>query len=315
MRELLAPENESLIRFLTVGANIVRGQRETSIFPPKTEENNLQGFSFEKIVLDVHNVEKMSEFYENVLGFTVNSNCLSRAGKEIIEFKERPALQLKTPRSPGLFHYALEFDSYASLASTLTRVLYWTPENYHGGSDDGFSTNFYFSDVEGNGVKLFVRHAEKSEWYDDGTAVIKYSDVSFKNFLENSIDENIEKNWKDQPVSIGHVHLQVPDLRPHKTFWSDVIGLVPTLSLPSVTYLGAADNYQLISLNTWNAHNEPVRHFTGLSGFVCNLTTDTDRKALEERLSLSGTNLTAETPHSFSFSDLLGVHITVQTRG
>jgi catechol-2,3-dioxygenase len=128
------------------------------------------------IALRVRDVDASAEFYKQVLGFTED---VERFGRGVLAFLRAPLstnhhdlalLQIghdaadNSPRTVGLFHFALEVDEIDDLLAAQTRL---EQEGcLQGASDHGATKAVYGTDPDGNTFELtwIIPRAEWGEW-------------------------------------------------------------------------------------------------------------------------------------------------------
>jgi catechol-2,3-dioxygenase len=128
------------------------------------------------IALRVRDVEVTAEFYKRVLGFTED---VERFGRGVLAFLRAPLsdnhhdlalLQIgdgaadNSPRSVGLFHFALEVEQIEDLLAAQARL---EQEGcFQGASDHGATKAIYGADPDGNTFELtwIIPRAEWGEW-------------------------------------------------------------------------------------------------------------------------------------------------------
>ncbi|MBV9667553.1 MAG: VOC family protein, partial [Nitrososphaeraceae archaeon] len=245
-------------------------------------------------VLRIKNIDAVLEFYENSLGLQANKKYKDHAQKQekdkddsnnnlIYElgFKhkislsssssEEPILILKhdasaripSPRSAGLFHFAILVPDRKSLACTYV-ALRNSGVQYDGFADHLVSESLYLRDPENNGIEIY-RDRPSTEWPRDdlGHIIMDTLPLDLKSLLSeinnnNDIDKEEENNAKAFPAGarIGHMHLKVTNLERSIKFYHEKIGLDITVDWSSMgaTFLSAGGEYHHhIAINTWHS--------------------------------------------------------------
>jgi len=128
------------------------------------------------VALRVRDVDVTAEFYKRVLGFTED---VERFGRGVLAFLRAPLsgnhhdlalLQIgegasdNSPRSVGLFHFALEVDEFDDLVVAQAR--FEQEGCFQGASDHGATKAVYGTDPDGNTFELtwILPRAEWGEW-------------------------------------------------------------------------------------------------------------------------------------------------------
>lgn len=267
----LAPADETLIQYLKIGSDLINREKNAryEMSSKPTHHNPLldRTFHISQVTLRAKNYINLSGFYKTILGldFINNNNrnktvTLGRDGRQILVIKDGHLASERNPHKPGLFHFALRYDTEEALASVLVRLNYYHPELFRGTTDDGVSLNFYFEDTEGNRMKVYADKKSNTWKWLGNTIQINPKTIDQTEFLKWKFTESVDKDWDKQNVELGHIHLQVSNLSRAKDFYQGLFGLNQTLNLPTVNFFSANDYHQHISFNTWNSRNtNPVK--------------------------------------------------------
>jgi catechol 2,3-dioxygenase len=166
-----------------------------------------------------------------------------------------------------------------------------------GASDHLVSEALYLSDPDGNGIEIYCDRP-RAEWpRSDGQlrmATIpldlddllgELGDLSARRGLPaGGADASAPPDTVAAGTRIGHVHLQVSELRPAEEFYSGVLGFDVTVrGYPGALFVSAGGYHHHIGLNTWNSAGAqpPPARSVGLRDFEVVLS---DERALEELL-------------------------------
>jgi catechol 2,3-dioxygenase len=258
--------------------------------------------------LRIRNIDTVLAFYENMLGLQAkkryqdrdqeqgkdndrNSNLFYELGfknkesvsssdshEPLIILKHDATARIPSPRSAGLFHFAILVPDRRSLASTYI-ALRNSGVQYDGFADHLVSESLYFRDPENNGIEIY-RDRPSSEWPRDnnGNIMMDTLPLDLNSLLsEMSINDNEEKdNAKAFPTGakIGHMHLKVTNLKRSIKFYKEKIGLDITVDWSSMgaTFLSAGGRYHHhIAINTWyslNGESHIIGQDAGLESFT-----------------------------------------------
>ena len=129
-------------------------------------------------------------------------------------------------RTTGLFHLACSSPRGPSWRAAVHRVTGAGP--FTGASDHLVSEALYLDDPEGNGIEIY-RDRPREEWtYVDGSSRWRRS-RSTSGVLASVAAGTGTGMAPD--TRIGHVHLQVADIRGAEAFYVDALGFEPTARL------------------------------------------------------------------------------------
>lgn len=291
----LAPADETLIQYLKMGSDLVNRKRNSALeMSSKPVSQNLlldNTLTISTVTLRAKNYVNLAGFYKTVLGLEILENnvnkkriVLGRNRKPLVIVKDGQILSENNKRSPGLFHFALLYENESALASTLLRVNYFHPELYKGATDDGIATNFYLEDPEGNGIKLYSDRNPNSWKWLGNTVQVNPQPIDQGEYLKWKFSEIIDEKWDQQEVSIGHVHLQVPNMSKAKEFYNGLFGFNTTLDLPSVNFYSADGYHQNFSVNTWNSRGVNPAISCGIEEIQVTVSDDNYLSALKRKL-------------------------------
>lgn len=248
-------------------------------------------------VLRIKNIDAVLAFYENSLGLQANkryqdhdqeqekdkdgdNNSLiyelgfkhkeplsssSSSQEPLIILKHDASARIPSPRSAGLFHFAILVPDRKSLASTYIALIN-SGVQYDGFADHLVSESLYLRDPENNGIEIY-RDRPSTEWPRDdrGHIIMDTLPLDLKSLLseinnKNDNDKEEKNNAKAFPAGarIGHMHLKVTNLERSIKFYHEKIGLDITVDWSSMgaTFLSAGGRYHHhIAINTWHSLN------------------------------------------------------------
>ena len=213
--------------------------------------------------LTVRDLSRSRDFYERVLGLRVSeresgSLALSAAGGPVlIELHGDSKAPPLDPRATGLFHQALLMPTRRDLALALGRLAQ-TRWPLSGASDHLVSEALYLSDPDGNGIEIY-RDRPREQWpRRSGTIEMATLPLDLDDLLgELSAGEAIA-DGAPAGTTIGHVHLQVAELRDIGAFYSGVLGFdVIVRTYPGALFVSAGGYHHHVGLNTWHSAGSP----------------------------------------------------------
>jgi catechol 2,3-dioxygenase len=197
-------------------------------------------------------------FYKDLVGLepiwsrgSTTALAATTEGEPVVFLTQDRAARQKAPHSAGLFHMALLYPSRRDLAEAFTR-LHGEAWQFQGFADHGVSEAIYLADAEGNGVELYV-DKPRSEW------PVRNGELQMVTDPLDLDDLLAELNKPTQPrqeagLSIGHMHLQVTDLKAAGAFYNEALGFAVTQrSFPGALFVAAGGYHHHIGLNVWNS--------------------------------------------------------------
>lgn len=271
----------------------------------------------DQVVLNVRDLELTLDFYTKVLGFKVIKHSDKKAvlsangaaGLLILE-KEEGSIP-RPPRTTGLYHIAFLLPSRPDLANF---VQYLIDFQYpiQGASDHSVSEALYLADPEGNGIEIYTdRDSQLWKWNKDEVHMTTEA-LDIRDLLE----EKTEIGWKGIPVDtvIGHIHLQVSDLKKTEQFYCEGLGFdVVARYGPQALFVSKDRYHHHIGLNTWNSLNGmvPPENSTGLKWYSITLSSNEDYVKVKEQLSEIHANAQEKDKMLF-VKDPSGISIRIQ---
>ncbi|MFL5822456.1 MAG: VOC family protein [Solirubrobacteraceae bacterium] len=220
--------------------------------------------------LTVSDLPRSTEFYENVLGlssFTLDDGSVglrAREGRSLIELHGDASAPPRDPGAPGLFHVAVLMPDRRELAMALARVAArrWP---LTGASDHLVSEALYLSDPDGNGIEIY-RDRPRGEWPErDGQLAMATLPLDLENLVAELGDSRDVEPSAPPGTRIGHVHLQVSDVREAEEFYAGVLGFDVTVrGYPGALFVSAGGYHHHLGLNTWNSAGAPPAEVGGV---------------------------------------------------
>lgn len=211
-----------------------------------------------EVVLKVTDLEKLTSFYTEVIGFRVlekthNHVILTADGENALLVLERPKdIQPKEPRRTGLYHFALLLPTRADLGKAIKHF----SKNHIslGASDHLVSEALYLSDPDGNGIEIYRdREPETWKWQNDLVAM-STDPLDARAIVEESGNEE----WDGLPEGtlMGHVHLHVASLPETQAFY-EALGFRVVTHYPQALFMSTGNYHHHLGLNTWNGAGAP----------------------------------------------------------
>jgi catechol 2,3-dioxygenase len=247
--------------------------------------------------LTVADLEAQRSFYERALGLREleRDGSTVRLGPDggpvILELTGDPDAPRRPHGTTGLYHLAVLVPGRADLGQALRRVIEsgW---RFTGASDHLVSEALYLNDPEGNGIEIY-RDRPREEWARSDEGVIQMATLPL------DLDGVLGEIEAAEPVPalmpagthIGHVHLQVANLRDAETFYSGALGFEVTVrTYPGALFVSAGGYHHHIGLNTWESAggSPPPEGSTGLRSFELVLPTADDANLVADRARATG---------------------------
>ncbi|MEW6510678.1 MAG: VOC family protein [Bacteroidota bacterium] len=216
------------------------------------------GTGIESVRLRVADLRRTLRFYHDILGFVETSRPEHHRGLSA-RIDSPPLLILEESRdasrpprpTAGLYHAAIRFPSRGALGAAVRRVIR-AEHPLHGAADHLVSEAVYMTDPEGNGIELYVDRP-REEWRWDGEQIAMATDpLDLQSLLDEPDAIALERESISDGTDIGHIHLQVSDLRQSEEFYSGILGFeVMQRSYPGALFLSAGRYHHHIGLNIW----------------------------------------------------------------
>jgi catechol 2,3-dioxygenase len=229
--------------------------------------------------LRVADMSRSRSFYEQTLGLRGSaledgSLVLGAAdGRPLVELRADPSAPGLDRRATGLYHLAILVPTRGDLAHSLRRIAArrWPLD---GASDHLVSEALYLSDPDGNGIEIY-RDRPRAEWsWTDGRLQMSTLPLDINGVLGELRDADGDPETVPAGTVMGHVHLQVSDLRETERFYHGVLGFDVTVrGYPGALFVSAGGYHHHIGLNTWHSagHGPPRQGSIGLRSFEIRL--------------------------------------------
>ena len=228
------------------------------------------------VYLAISDLARSERFYQDVIGFKTLSHrddtlTLTAGGvAPLLILKEQPGARPRPGHTTGLYHFAILVPSRMDLARSLHRLL---DVHYplQGASDHLVSEALYLADPDGNGIEIY-RDRPRNTWtHQEGQVQMTLDPLDIEGLLAELKESDHAWNGLSPETIIGHIHLQVADLRQAQTFYHDLLGFDIMLHYgPSALFLSAGGYHHHIGLNTWAGVGAlpPPPNAAGLRQFV-----------------------------------------------
>ncbi|MCS5714009.1 VOC family protein [Herbiconiux sp. CPCC 205716] len=211
------------------------------------------------VTLRVGDLDRMIAYYRDAVTLDViaqqgDSAVLGRGGVPAVVLQHAPELRNPEPRSAGLFHTAILFDTEAALAAAVYSVATRFPQSFTGSSDHLVSKAFYFDDPEHNGVELYWDR-DRTEWsWAHGQIEMGTVYLDPNAYLQQHLSADTVAEPRVGGASVGHVHLSVGDVARARDFYVDSLGFETTIAMgSSALFVSAGGYHHHMAMNVWNS--------------------------------------------------------------
>lgn len=236
------------------------------------------------LTLRVKSLKKQRQFYHEVLGLTILDQETNRLVLSVdnvhplIVLQEDENVVQKPTHTTGLYHLALLVPNRQDLAYVFEHLLK-KGIRFDGASDHLFSEALYLTDPEGNGIEIY-RDRPRDEWprSENGELISASNPIDLQGIMSLQ-DKN--RHWLGLPKGtvLGHLHLQVNQLKDAGDFYLDVLGLEEiTRFHESALFMSAGGYHHHIAVNTWQTKGAilPPANATGLVDYSITLSSENE---------------------------------------
>jgi len=223
------------------------------------------------------NLQQVSKYQDHNGGFIYALGFRHHSGSSdslpLILLQYNPDAKTPSPRSAGLFHFAILLPDRESLASTYL-ALSESGMQFDGFADHLVSESLYLRDPENNGIEIY-RDRPSEEWPRDSNRHVMMDTLPLN--LQSLLSET--NNGESRNVTpfpnggiIGHMHLRVTNLERSIRFYHEKLGLDMTADWTSMgaAFLSEGGYHHHIGINTWFSLDGEVHQDdeTGLKNFI-----------------------------------------------
>ncbi|MBE0690065.1 MAG: VOC family protein, partial [Anaerolineae bacterium] len=187
-----------------------------------------------------------------------------------LQISALPEAISRPPHTSGLYHVAIRLPDRSALARLFYRlVTLGVP--FQGFADHRVSEALYLPDVDGNGLELYCDRPRELWPMANGQIAMSNAPLDAESLLQEGMHPLEAWQGIDTKTDIGHIHLQVGDLKRAENFYVDLLGMeVMQRSFPGALFVAAGGYHHHIGLNIWAGRNVPptpenavgLRHFT-----------------------------------------------------
>jgi catechol 2,3-dioxygenase len=274
------------------------------------------------VTLTVTDLARSRAFYETAIGLQaaeLDDGALAMrvpGGPALVELHGDLSAPALDRRATGLYHLAILVPSRTDLAHALMRLAQarWPLD---GASDHLVSEALYLSDPDGNGIEIY-RDRPRAEWdYDAGELRMSTLRLDLQGVAGELHGAADGQPGAPAGTIIGHVHLQVSDLRAAEAFYHGVLGFdVVVRGYPGALFVSAGGYHHHIGLNTWHSARSgpPAPGAVGLRTFAVLLPDDAETERVLARVRAAGLPTATAPGGAPLVRDPSGNHVVLATR-
>ncbi|SES02021.1 VOC family protein [Psychrobacillus sp. OK032] len=214
-----------------------------------------------EVHLVVSNVDTLTEFYQQVIGFDILTKepkrvTLTADGNTPLLVLEEQDDSVERPfPTTGLYHFAILMPDHASLGNVLLHLAQ-TEYPMQGAANHQYSDALYLADPDGNGIEIYADLPPDTWERDkDGGYVGGSYPIDFEKLVADATP-----TWKGLPENtrLGHMHLQATELAIMEKFYVDGLGLNVTSKDNGSLFLSKDNYHHHVALNTWSGTGIPA---------------------------------------------------------
>lgn len=268
----------------------------------------------QSIDLRVRDLKTSLDFYSGQLGFKEierrnDVSFLSANGNYpyLIKLVEDKSAPVRIKGTTGLYHIAILFPDRKELARVFLR-LFNANQKFQGFSDHLVSEAIYLSDPDGNGIELYADKL-RDTWIWKNREVVMDSLPLDLSLITNELDDREVWNVIHPDTTLGHIHLNVSDLRKAEEFYNEVIRMnISNYSYPGARFFAAGDYHHHIGTNTWLTNKKLTRNENSLGMISFTIkSSDTDfLNELKDKIKESEYELVSDNEEGISIKDADG---------
>ncbi len=214
--------------------------------------------------LTVHDLERSEQFYHQVMGFKTLQRDASELQltadglKPLLVLHGDAAAPPRPRRTTGLYHYAVLTPSRRDLARSIVRLAQ-SQYPLQGGADHLVSEALYLADPDDNGIEIY-RDRPREEWQrlEDGSLQMANEPLDINGIVGELGGQNDSGDGLAPGTTIGHMHLNVGNLRDAESFYHELLGFdIVVRWHGQALFVSAGGYHHHLGLNTWNGVGAP----------------------------------------------------------
>ncbi|TXK84787.1 VOC family protein [Paenibacillus sp. N3.4] len=229
------------------------------------------------VQLNVSNLARSLQFYQEVVGLQVLQTSASRADLTIdgshpfLRLEEIPNARVTPRRSAaGLYHFAILLPTRRDLGLSLRNLI---QSGIHiGQADHLVSEALYITDPDNNGIEIYCDRP-RDTWRRDtaGNYIMASDPIDWDGLLSEA--EGTEWHGLPPGTTMGHIHFHIKNLAASKQFYCDILGfdiVSDARATMQALFISAGGYHHHIGLNVWAGEDAPTppSNGTGLAYYT-----------------------------------------------
>ena len=209
----------------------------------------------DNVILKVKDIDKMTAFYEKVLGMKVRKRDSERTelGTDkdtLLILKTNEKLNYRKPETANLYHIAYLLPERTDLAVFLRHIMDIGFDGL-GAADHLVSEAIYLNDPENNGIEIYTdRNKEGWSYTNNGDVVMDTLSLNADElyYLSSNSDFRMPDGSR-----VGHVHMQGINIPEIRKFYEDILLLNKTAVMPNAVFLSYDGYHHHFAFNHWDS--------------------------------------------------------------
>ena len=209
----------------------------------------------DNVTLKVKDIDKMTAFYEKVLGMKVRKRDSERTelGTDkdtLLILKTNEKLNYRKPEIANLYHIAYLLPERTDLAVFLRHIMDIGFDGL-GAADHLVSEAIYLNDPENNGIEIYTdRNKEGWSYTNNGDVVMDTLSLNADELYYLSSNSNFRM---PDGSRVGHVHMQGVNIPEIRKFYEDILLLNKTAVMPNAVFMSYDGYHHHFAFNHWDS--------------------------------------------------------------
>ena len=209
----------------------------------------------DNVTLKVKDIDKMTAFYEKVLGMKVRKRDSERTelGTDkdtLLILKTNEKLNYRKPETANLYHIAYLLPERTDLAVFLRHIMDIGFDGL-GAADHLVSEAIYLNDPENNGIEIYTdRNKEGWSYTNNGDVVMDTLSLNADELYYLSSNSNFRM---PDGSRVGHVHMQGVNIPEIRKFYEDILLLNKTAVMPNAVFMSYDGYHHHFAFNHWDS--------------------------------------------------------------